>query len=93
MNARLTQSVQVVGYAMRSVNANQPFGEWTLLPYILSSVLPLVAPALFAASIYMELGRIVELVQGDRYLFIKRRWLTSIFVTGDVVSFLMQAGG
>jgi len=78
---------------MRSVNANQPFGEWTLLPYILSSVLPLVAPALFAASIYMELGRIVELVQGDRYLFIKRRWLTSIFVTGDVVSFLMQAGG
>ena len=41
----------------------------------------------------MELGRIVELVQGDQYLFIRRRWLTGIFVLGDVVSFLMQAGG
>lgn len=41
----------------------------------------------------MELGRIVELVHGDHYLFIKRRWLTKIFVFGDVISFLMQAAG
>ncbi len=41
----------------------------------------------------MELGRIVQLVHGDCHLFIRRRWLTRIFVTGDVLSFLMQAGG
>lgn len=41
----------------------------------------------------MELGRIVELVQGDHYILIKRRWLTHTFVTGDIISFLMQAAG
>jgi RTA1 like protein. len=41
----------------------------------------------------MELGRIVELVDGERYLFVRRRWLTGIFVTGDVLSFFMQGGG
>ncbi|WZH47095.1 RTA1 like protein-domain-containing protein [Fusarium acuminatum] len=49
----------------------------TLGAYIIQSIFLLVAPALFAASIYMELGRI----------------LTAIFVTGDVISFFMQGGG
>ncbi|CAJ0546495.1 Ff.00g011220.m01.CDS01 [Fusarium sp. VM40] len=65
----------------------------TLGAYIIQSIFLLVAPALFAASIYMELGRIVALVDGDQYLFIRRRWLTFIFVTGDVISFFMQGGG
>ena len=52
-----------------------------------------MAPALFAASIYMELGRIVLMVRGEKNLFIRRTWLTKIFVIGDVVSFLLQAGG
>ena len=90
----LTQRIgEVLGYIARAVSAAQPYGEWTLSPYIVQTVLVLVAPSLFAASVYMELGRIVELVQGDQYLFIRRRWLTGIFVLGDVVSFLMQAGG
>lgn len=59
----------------------------------MDTVLALVAPSLFAASVYMELGRIVELIQGDHYLFIRRTWLTKIFVTGDVISFLIQGGG
>lgn len=62
-------------------------------PYIMQSVLLLVAPALFAASIYMELGRIVLMVDGERALFIRRTWLTKIFVAGDVLSFLMQSSG
>jgi hypothetical protein len=57
------------------------------------SVFLLVAPALFAASIYMELGRIVESCDGDKHLFVRRRWMTSIFVFGDVISFLMQGSG
>lgn len=62
-------------------------------PYIMQSVLLLVAPALFAASIYMELGRIVLMVDGERHLFIRRTWLTKLFVAGDVLSFLMQSSG
>lgn len=75
------------------MSAQQNFGEYTLGPYIMQSVLLLVAPALFAASIYMELGRIVLMVDGERSLFIRRTWLTKLFVAGDVLSFLMQSSG
>ncbi|KAF2666302.1 RTA1-domain-containing protein [Microthyrium microscopicum] len=84
---------EVIGYIFRAINASEAFEAWSLTPFILQSVLPLVAPALFAASIYMELARIVEVVKGDALLFIRRQWLTRIFVTGDVISFFMQGGG
>ena len=41
----------------------------------------------------MELGRIVLMIKADKALFIRRTWLTKIFVMGDVISFLVQAGG
>jgi hypothetical protein len=75
------------------MSATETYPDYTLGPYILQSVLLLVAPALFAASIYMELGRIVLMVDGERSLFIRRTWLTKLFVTGDVLSFLMQSSG
>ncbi|KAF5574381.1 RTA1 like [Fusarium pseudoanthophilum] len=79
-------AVEVIGYIGRTVPD-------TLGAYIVQSIFLLVAPALFAASIYMELGRIVDLVGGDRYLYVPRRWLTRIFVIGDVLSFFMQGAG
>lgn len=59
----------------------------------MQSLLLLVAPALFAASIYIVLGRIILLVDGEQFSLIRQKWLTKIFVTGDVISFLVQAGG
>jgi hypothetical protein len=56
-------------------------------------LLLLVAPALFAASIYIILGRIILLVDGERYALIRQKWLTKLFVTGDIISFLVQGGG
>lgn len=53
----------------------------------------LIAPALFAASIYMSLGRIILLVDGEAHSIIRKKWLTKIFVTGDVLSFCMQSAG
>lgn len=53
----------------------------------------LLAPALFAASIYMELGRIILLVDGEAHSIIKKKHLTKIFVGGDVLSFIFQAVG
>ncbi|KAI1010697.1 hypothetical protein LB503_004937 [Fusarium chuoi] len=77
---------EVIGYIGRTVPE-------TLGAYVVQSIFILVAPALFAASIYMELGRIVDLVDGDHYLYVRRRWLTRIFVIGDVLSFFMQGAG
>lgn len=59
----------------------------------MQSILLLVAPALFAASIYIILGRIILLVDGERFSLIRQKWLTAAFVTGDVLSFLIQSGG
>lgn len=64
-----------------------------LMPYVIQSTLILVAPALFAASIYMTLGRIIRGVRADFRSLIPVRWLTPIFVCGDVVSFVVQASG
>lgn len=67
--------------------------DWTLGPYIIQSTLLLVAPALFAATIYMILGRIILLVRGEHHSIIRLKFLTKIFVVGDILSFLMQASG
>ncbi len=85
-------SVEFVGYIGRAVSTTET-PDWTLGPYLVQTLLLLVAPALFAASIYMVLGRIILLVDGEKYSVLPKRWLTKIFVAGDVLSFLLQAGG
>lgn len=59
----------------------------------MQSVLLLVAPALFAASIYMTLGRVIRSVHGEQFSIIRPTWLTRLFVLSDVVSFFAQASG
>ncbi|KIL85173.1 hypothetical protein FAVG1_11602 [Fusarium avenaceum] len=84
--------LEVIGYAGRAKSGEES-PDWTLGPYIIQAILLLVAPALFAASIYMELGRIIIMVEGEARTIISRKWLTKIFVIGDVLSFLLQGGG
>lgn len=84
---------EVAGYVGRILNALENPGPYTLIPYIIQSIFLLVAPALLAASIYMELGRIVMMVEGEQHLLIRRKWLTKTFVIGDVIAFFMQAAG
>lgn len=83
--------VQVMGYIFRAISS----GDRTALPpYIGQSLLLLLAPALYAASIYMVLGRVIAMLpNGERYSMIRLNWMTKIFVGGDVLSFLMQSTG
>lgn len=67
--------------------------DYTKNPYIIQSILLLLGPALFAASIYMILGRLIVLLDAGHLSIIKPRWLTKVFVTGDVLSFLAQSAG
>jgi hypothetical protein len=60
---------------------------------VIQAILILVAPALYAASIYMILGRLVRALHSESLSIIPVKWMTKIFVVGDVVSFLLQAGG
>ncbi|KAJ5524681.1 hypothetical protein N7494_011331, partial [Penicillium frequentans] len=66
---------------------------YTIAPMLIQYILILVAPALLAASIYMEFGRIILVTNGENYTIIRRTWLTKIFVCGDIISFVVQFGG
>ncbi|KAG5287257.1 7-aminocholesterol resistance protein RTA1 [Histoplasma ohiense] len=83
---------EIVGYIARIVSSTQaPLFKDT--PYIIQSIFLLLAPALFAASIYMELGRIIAILQGEKLSIIRRTWMTKIFVSGDILSFVVQGAG
>lgn len=84
--------MECIGYAARFQNAKQN-PDYTLGTFIAQSLLILVAPSLIAATVYMILGRIILATDGERYSFIKKRWLTKIFVVSDVISFLILATG
>ncbi|KAF4179333.1 hypothetical protein CNMCM8694_008129 [Aspergillus lentulus] len=84
--------LETIGYVGRILSSTQT-PNWTKGPYIIQSALILIAPAFLAASIYMTLGRIIEMLHMQRYSIIPLRFLTKVFVAGDVLSFMMQASG
>ncbi|KAJ5351371.1 hypothetical protein N7452_000345 [Penicillium brevicompactum] len=69
------------------------FDTKALGPYIVQTMLILVAPPLFAASIYMTLGRIIVKLDAEEMSLVPIKYLTKVFVVGDVISFLLQCGG
>lgn len=87
-----TRPVETVGYIGRILSSNET-PNFTKGPYVMQSALILIAPAFLAASIYMTLGRIIAMLNAERCSLIPLRFLTKIFVAGDVLSFLMQASG
>ncbi|CAG8169630.1 unnamed protein product [Penicillium salamii] len=83
---------ETVGYIGRVINSKET-PNWATGPYIMQSLLLLVAPAFFAASIYITLGRIIVFTDGHSRSPIPGRWITRTFVVGDIISFFVQAGG
>ncbi|PMD63071.1 uncharacterized protein K444DRAFT_641455 [Hyaloscypha bicolor E] len=77
----------LIGYIGRCIAHNS---TGTLMLFIQQNFFILLAPALFAASIYMVLGRITWSVRGERHSLIRTHWLTHAFVFGDVLSFMIQ---
>ncbi|KAL7930655.1 RTA1 like domain-containing protein [Trichoderma chlorosporum] len=84
---------ELIGFVARTISATEKAGCWSYSPYVIQTLFILLAPALFAASVYMTLGRIIELVDGEKYAIIKRKWLTKIFVLGDIICFFLLAAG
>ena len=84
--------VECLGYAGRIYNTYQT-PDWAQPPFILQEIGILIAPAFLAASMYILFGRLIRLTNGDSRSFIRQKWLTGIFVTGDVLSLLVQAIG
>lgn len=64
-----------------------------VVPYPTMSLKHWLPLALFAASIYMILGRIIRLLHAEHCSLIKVGRLTKIFVLSDVLSFQVQSAG
>lgn len=79
--------LEVIGYAARCFNPD------SLDAYIVQTILLLIAPAFYAATIYMLFGRIAYLLFAEKLLIMPAKFSTLIFVLGDVLSLLLQAAG
>lgn len=84
--------VETLGYVGRALAAKEA-PDFSLSVYIMQTLLILLGPALLAASIYMILGRLIRLLGAEHYALVRTNWMTKIFVTGDVISFLAQGAG
>ncbi|KAM5354796.1 hypothetical protein ACJ41O_001442 [Fusarium nematophilum] len=84
---------ETFGFGARAVNAAQGLGNMTFATAVVSNIGIILAPVLFAASVYMTLGRTMLMCGKPELSLIRTKWLTKIFVLGDVVSFLVQAYG
>ncbi|KAJ5958266.1 RTA-like protein [Penicillium vulpinum] len=86
---RFSHGVEVIGYIGRAAAHTSTD---SVIVYAIQNVFLLLGPTLFAASIYMTLGRITRSVHAEKHSLVRIDWLTKIFVMGDVVSFLVQGG-
>ena len=82
--------VEIIGFFCRALGKSKPD---VLLPYIIQSLFILLAPILFAASVYLFLARIIRATNTSDYSIIRINWVTKIFVGGDILCFLVQAAG
>ncbi|KPM38680.1 hypothetical protein AK830_g7859 [Neonectria ditissima] len=84
--------VESIGYIARAIGANET-PDWTLGPFIIQSLLLLLGPPFFAASIYMVLGRLISLLGAEKHSIIRPSWMTKFFLFGDIASIAAQGIG
>lgn len=82
--------MEILGYSYR-IHARSQTDK--VVPYAIQNSGILLAPVFFAASIYMVLGRTIRAAGGERFSLIRTTWSTKIFVSGDILSLMVQAGG
>lgn len=63
------------------------------MPYVMQNNNILLAPLFFAATVYMALGRLITAINGEAYSVVPLKWLTRLFVCGDVLTLAVQASG
>ncbi|CAG7978594.1 unnamed protein product [Penicillium nalgiovense] len=81
--------LEIIGYLGRILLHDNPFSFNDFLMYLICLT---IAPAFFAAGIYLCLGRIIT-VYGEEFSRLKPRTYTYLFVTCDLISLTLQAAG
>lgn len=82
---------EFIGYIGRTINHNN---IWSRGPYIMQTLLLLIAPPLFSATLYMTFGRLVtNVLHNEKKLLLYPKYITKFCVVGDILSLLLQAAG
>jgi hypothetical protein len=80
---------EVVGYAGRLIMYNNPFDETGFQMQICCLI---ISPAFISAGIYLTLKHIV-INFGESWSRLPPVWYTRIFITGDILSLVLQGAG
>jgi hypothetical protein len=83
-------TVEILGYMGRTLQHNH---IWARGPLVVQTLFILIAPAFFTASIYIVFGRIIQLIDGERYSVVQKKLLVKMFVSTDALGFVLQAIG
>ncbi|CEJ62836.1 hypothetical protein PMG11_11322 [Penicillium brasilianum] len=81
---------EIIGYVCRILAHNN---KESVPIYSVMTILILLAPPLFAVSIYMVLSRLIIHLRAEELSAVSVKWMPKIFVVGDVVGFVAQAAG
>ena len=76
-----------IGFFFRRLNASNPNSKGDL---IIENVLITCMPALFLAFNYILYGRLLLHTLGRRHTLLRPTIIATVFVTSDVVTFLVQ---
>ncbi|EJD41442.1 RTA1-domain-containing protein [Auricularia subglabra TFB-10046 SS5] len=79
-----------IGLAARFPFARDPHSKNI---FIVEYLLVVLSPCAFIAGTYVVLGRIARYLRCDKYLLIRPTRVTLVFVTADILTFLIQALG
>lgn len=82
--------METTGYITRALGNANPASSALKIVQVLCILL---APVLFAAAIYMTLGRIIRANDGEKHSLLRSTWITMIFVGGDILCFITQMTG
>ncbi|KAH9898354.1 RTA1-domain-containing protein [Cubamyces lactineus] len=80
---------EVIGWGARAKSSYDPDAR---MPYIIQTSILVLAPTPFVAALFIGFGRISERL-GSEYSRLRPKLYSRIFLTGDLLSLLIQGGG
>ncbi|KAF4180846.1 hypothetical protein CNMCM8927_003678 [Aspergillus lentulus] len=81
---------EAFGYYGRAASSLDPAKTG---PFILQTLLILVAAPLLAATLYMSMGRMIEALSAQKFSCMSPRWMTRIYVLVDIACIITQFMG
>lgn len=81
--------LEIIGFIGRCMGHTD---STALAPILMNSLCLIIAPVFAMGGIYFQLSRLIN-IYGERFSLLKARSYARIFITSDVITFLIQSSG